>query len=141
MSAFSTAPEARRIGKPWGYEILYTAEDLPWTGKILFIRAGSRLSLQYHDEKEEVLCLFSGRATIWLENREGEVERRSMEERRGYRIRVGQRHRIEAVEDSIVLEVSDPETGNTFRLEDDHARGTETEQIRREADRGWSGES
>ncbi|HTK04875.1 MAG TPA: cupin [Candidatus Eisenbacteria bacterium] len=135
--SFTTKPYGKKIEKPWGYEILYTAPHSDRVGKILFVRAGRRLSLQYHDAKEETLCLVSGKAIIWLENEEGVVEHKPMELEVGYNVALMQKHRVEAVEDSLVIESSDQEKGNTFRLEDDYARGTETEDIRRQDDRGW----
>lgn len=135
--SFSTVPFAQKIEKPWGYEVLYTQPHAGRVGKILFIKAGRRLSLQYHDAKEETLCLVSGKAIIWLENELGEIERKPMAPEVGYAVALMQKHRVEAVDDSIVIESSDVERGNTFRLEDDYARGTETEEVRRLDDRGW----
>jgi mannose-6-phosphate isomerase-like protein (cupin superfamily) len=134
---FSTVPFHKRIEKPWGHEVLYTHPRAERVGKILFVRAGRRLSLQYHDEKLETLCLLQGKAMIWLENEKGEIVRTPMEAHKGYAVALMQKHRIEAVEDSVVIEVSDAERGNTFRLEDDYARGTETDEIRSADDRGW----
>lgn len=124
---FSTAPSALRVDKPWGHEIIWTPQGIARTGKILFVRAGMRLSLQYHDAKEETLCLVDGDAIFHLEDADGTIQPIPMVPRQGYTVRIGQKHRIEAVTDSTLVEVSDPEKGNTFRLEDDHARGTETE--------------
>ncbi|HTM68869.1 MAG TPA: cupin [Candidatus Binatia bacterium] len=135
--SFTTEPFAKRIEKPWGYEVLYTHPHAGRVGKILFIKAGRRLSLQYHDAKEETLCLVTGKAIIWLENEQGEIEHKQMQPEVGYTVSLMQKHRVEAVDDSLVIESSDVERGNTFRLEDDYARGTETEDIRRLEDRGW----
>lgn len=134
---FSVEPHQERVEKPWGYEILYTPKGLARTGKILCIRAGMRLSFQYHDEKEETLCLFSGKALVWLENDAGDIEKKPMELMKGYTVRTGQKHRVEAIEDSFVIEVSDPEKGNTYRISDDHLRKTETEAMRAQEGRGW----
>jgi len=122
---FNTKPYSKRIDKPWGYEIKLTPENFEHTGKILFIEGGKRFSFQYHDQKEEALCLFSGKARIWIENDQGEIEKKLMEINRGYVIKAGQKHRIEAVEDSFVFEVSGPEIGTTYRLEDDYQRDNE----------------
>ena len=134
---FSTVPYHKKIEKPWGYEVLYTKPHAGRVGKILFIRAGRRLSLQYHDAKEETLCLMSGRALIWLETEQGEIVKMPMEPHQGYAVALMQKHRVEALEDSFVIESSDAERGNTFRLEDDYSRGTETEDVRNLDDRGW----
>lgn len=135
--SFTTQPYQKKIEKPWGHEVIYTPPHDGRLGKILFIRAGRRLSLQYHDAKEETLCLVSGKSLIWLENDEGEIVKMPMDLHKGYAIALMQKHRVEAVEDSYVIESSDEEKGNTFRLEDDYARGTETEAVRLEDDRGW----
>lgn len=135
--SFSTKPFQKKIEKPWGHEVIFTPPQDGRLGKILFVTAGRRLSLQYHDAKEETLCLMSGKALIWLENEAGEIEKMPMELHKGYAVALMQKHRIEAVEDSFVIESSGEEKGNTFRLEDDYARGTETEAVRAKDDRGW----
>ena len=134
---FSTTPHQVKVEKPWGYEIIYTPDELLRAGKILFVKKGKKLSFQYHDEKEETLCLFSGKALIWLENSRGEIEKIEMELQKGYTVTPPQKHRIEALEDSFVLEVSSPETGTTVRLEDDYKRSDETEEVRKQENRGW----
>ncbi len=135
--AYSTHPYQELVEKPWGREIIYTAKGSPHTGKILTVRAGRRLSLQYHDEKSETMCLVSGRAVIWLENDRGEIEHIEMEQGKGYAVVPGQKHRLESLTDCTVIEVSDPEKGNTFRLADDYKRPDESEQLRSQANRGW----
>ena len=134
---FSLTPAYRRIEKPWGFEVIFTSEGERHTGKLLFLLAGKRLSLQYHDAKEEIICLQSGRAVIWLEDEAGEVRHLPMEPLKGYAVRLNQKHRLEALDDSWFVEVSDPEKGNTVRLIDDYARPTETEELRSRPDRGW----
>ncbi len=62
-----------------------------------------------------------------------------MEKEKGYTIAVGQRHRLHAIEDSDIMEVSTPEIGNTIRSEDDYNRGDETEEVRKDPNRGWEG--
>ncbi|MEK7617620.1 MAG: cupin [Patescibacteria group bacterium] len=134
---FTVIPCQDRIEKPWGYEIHYTAKDFPHTGKILFVLAGKKLSFQYHDEKEETICLFSGKAFIWLENSRGEVEKVPMDLQKGYKISPFQKHRLEALDDCYFLESSGPETGTTVRLDDDYKRPDETEELRKQKNRGW----
>ncbi len=118
-------PYSQKINKPWGYEIVFTPKNLERVGKILFIRKGCRLSLQYHDQKEETLCLFQGKAKIWLEDERGQIKPLYMKPQMGYTILKGQKHRLEALEDSFVFEVSSPEKGTTYRLEDDYQRRSE----------------
>ena len=134
---FITVPYQARVEKPWGFEIHFTPKDFPHTGKILFVHAGKKPSFQYHDEKEEVICLYSGKALIWLENNKGEIKKIPMELQKGYLVQKFQKHRVEAIEDSFFLESSSPETGTTVRLEDDYKRPDETEEIRTQTNRGW----
>jgi|SRR3989344_2768624 len=135
---FDLNPFQEKIEKPWGYEVLFTPKSLSRAGKLLFVKAGKRLSFQYHDEKEETLFLFSGKALVWLEDSEGNIQKIPMELQKGYTITPPQKHRIEAIEDSSIFEVSSPESGTTFRLEDDSARPDETEDVRSKKNRGWS---
>ena len=136
---FLTASFQAKVNKPWGEEVIYTPPDLGRTGKILRVKAGCKLSLQYHEEKEETLCLMSGQALFWLENAAGEIEKIPMRPQAGYTVARRQKHRIEAVTDSVFIEVSSPEIGVTVRLADDYRRPDETEALRAEKDRGWRG--
>lgn len=136
---FSIVPFVTRVEKPWGYEIIYTKPEALATGKILHVNAGRRLSLQYHDVKVETLCLIKGEGMITLSNENDEVVEIPMEPLKGYFVTPGQVHRIRAITDMEFIEASTPETGNTFRLEDDAKRPTETEEMRKQKDRGWTG--
>jgi len=136
---FSVIPFFEKIDKPWGYEIIYTPKHAPATGKILHVFAGKRLSLQYHDEKIETLCLIDGEAEITLTNEEGKEIQIKMEKNKGYFVKPGQIHRVTAMTDMTFIESSTPESGNTFRLQDDSSRPTETEEMRNEDGRGWKG--
>lgn len=135
---FSTTPFQKRVEKPWGYEIIYTPDDAPATGKILHVNAGKRLSLQYHDVKRETLCLINGKGMITLSNEKDETIEVSMELYKGYPVVPGQIHRVTAVTDMDFIEASTPELGNTFRLQDDSNRQTETEDMRKLNNRGWN---
>ena len=126
-----------KVEKPWGYEILYTQKESSYVGKITFTKAGHRWSFQYHDQKEEDICLIKGEAEIWLENEKGEIEKSKMEQYHGYHVKPLQKHRFCAITDCWSIETSTPEIGNTFRIEDDYQRDTETEQVREQANRGW----
>lgn len=136
-SKFNNAPFVKRVGKPWGYELIFTPEDLPYTGKLMHLKAGTRQSLQIHDQKIETYYLDSGQGGALMENEKGEMERVEFEEDKGYTTKIGQKHRIFAITDCDILEFSTPEKGNTFRLEDDYARPTETEEMRKKPNRGW----
>ena len=134
----SGKPYTKETIKPWGKELILTSEDLPYVGKLIFVNAGARLSLQYHDQKSETQCLIFGRALLWLEDESEVMEKIIMEKERGYTIRPGRKHRLEGIEDAIIMEVSTPEIGTTYRVQDDYARPDETEEVRRQNNRGWN---
>jgi mannose-6-phosphate isomerase-like protein (cupin superfamily) len=131
-STFSLDPLARRIEKPWGYEILLSPPDAPYASKLIHVRAGKRLSLQLHDTKVETQTLVAGRGVLVLEGADGELHDIDMQPGVGYHVAVGQRHRLCAApdEDATIFEASTPEVGVTLRLHDDYARPHETEQLR-----------
>lgn len=130
-------PFVKRVEKPWGYELIFTTEDLPYTGKLMHLKAGTRQSLQIHDQKIETYYLGFGQGGALMENEKGEMERIEFEKNKGYTTKIGQKHRIFAITDCNILEFSTPEKGNTYRLEDDYARPNETEQMRKAPNRGW----
>ncbi|GDY17093.1 hypothetical protein LBMAG55_04160 [Verrucomicrobiota bacterium] len=117
------------VEKPWGREIWY-ADQTAYAGKVLEVKAGKRLSLQYHERKTETLFLLSGRVnltfrpltpgekpatvgaltpTLWLPGQSVHIPVRTI-------------HRFEALEDSILLEVSTPDLTDVVRLQDDFQR-------------------
>ncbi|HZE87726.1 MAG TPA: cupin [Methylomirabilota bacterium] len=136
-SKFTTAPYVKRVEKPWGYELHWVPEGLPYMGKILHISAGKRLSMQVHDKKQETYWLLNGECDLILENAQGELETVHLEKGKGYTTQVGQRHRHQAVTDCAIVEASTPEIGTTIRLEDDYHRPDETEELRKDPNRGW----
>jgi len=137
IKSFSTTPFQKKVEKPWGFEIVFTPQDTKAVGKLLHIKAGCRLSLQYHDKKEETGVLISGQAYFLLEDAEGKIKKINMEPNKGYHIVPFQKHRYIAITDCDIFEASTPETGNTIRLEDDYKRPTETETMRKTPNRGW----
>src|SRR5437660_8498850 len=116
-SKFSKFPYLQRVEKPWGYEIIFTPPELPYTGKILNIKARQETSFQYHDKKLESWYLLSGKVVMVREDRDGNVQKQEMQTGVGYTNYEGQKHRLIARNDSQILEVSTPEIGNTYRLE------------------------
>jgi mannose-6-phosphate isomerase len=129
-AGFSTAAYVKKIDKPWGYELHWVPEDAPYMGKIIHINAGARLSLQLHDEKQESWTVMSGLAAVIWENEQGELIQTDLEPGKGYSTQLGQRHRLIGITDCDVLEVSTPELGTTWRLDDDYARPHETPEQR-----------
>ncbi|HEX8967563.1 MAG TPA: cupin [Chloroflexota bacterium] len=132
-AAFSLEPHGHRIEKPWGYEILLSPAEAPYTAKIIHVHAGKRLSLQLHDTKVETQTLVDGQGVLVLEGADGQLHEVRMQPGVGYHVAVGQRHRLCAAPDqsATVFEASTPEVGVTLRLEDDYSRPDETEELRR----------
>jgi mannose-6-phosphate isomerase-like protein (cupin superfamily) len=130
-SNFSVAPYAKRIEKPWGYEIHWVPEDAPYMGKVLHVNEGARLSLQVHDEKQESWFIMGGKGSVIWENEKGEMVETVLQPGMGYSTKIGQKHRLKGLEGGVdILEVSTPESGTTWRLEDDYARPNQTPEER-----------
>ena len=127
---FKNDSYVRRVDKPWGYELHWVPTEAPYMGKVLHINEGARLSLQLHDQKQESWFLMSGQAAVIWENAQGELIQTELQTGQGYSTQLGQRHRLVGLTDCDVLEVSTPELGTTWRLEDDFARPHETPEQR-----------
>jgi len=137
LAAICTAPFSARIEKPWGWETHWTPPNLPYVGKILHIFTGARLSLQVHEDKTETWILLSGEAaTIW-ESEAGEMIETQLVPGQGYTCVAGQQHRLVGITECDILEVSTPERGTTWRLEDDYSRPHETP-AQRSTERAWA---
>ena len=121
----------KKIDKPWGYELHWVPEGMPYMGKVLHIDAGKRLSLQTHDQKSESWLLIKGEAKLIIDDENGNLVETEMIEGIGYACNVGKRHRLIGETDCDIIEVSTPEIGTTFRLEDDYKRTDETEESRK----------
>jgi mannose-6-phosphate isomerase len=114
--------ESRRVDKPWGYELIWAHAD-DYVGKVLFVRAGESLSLQFHREKDESWLVQSGRARLEL----GSAGTAILNEEvigagATFRFRPGTVHRVTALEDTTILEVSTPHLDDVVRLEDRYGR-------------------
>jgi mannose-6-phosphate isomerase len=110
-----------RIEKPWGYELIF-AHTEKYAGKILFVKKGCKLSLQYHHKKDESIYVQSGKINIRLGGADGQMVLNQMNSSDCVRIEPLTRHRIEALEDTTLFEVSTPELNDVQRLEDDYGR-------------------
>ncbi|MCI0344352.1 MAG: cupin domain-containing protein [Chloroflexi bacterium] len=115
------APFPRRVPKPWGHELIF-AETERYVGKILVIEAGKRLSLQYHERKDEWIHLLSGRLKLLIEDATGVDRSRTLGPGDGAHVAPGRRHRFEAIERCEIVEVSTPELDDVIRLSDDYGR-------------------
>jgi mannose-6-phosphate isomerase-like protein (cupin superfamily) len=118
--------EPRRVEKPWGWELVW-AEAEDYVGKLLFVRAGQSLSLQYHEVKDESWLVREGRAHLELGAVGGELSELEIRSGDAFRYRPGTVHRVTALEDTLILEVSTPHLDDVVRLEDRYGReGTST---------------
>ena len=113
----------RRVEKPWGYE-LWWARTERYVGKILHLRRGECLSLQYHHVKDETIMLQSGRLLFetGAKGEPGELRRIEMKPGDVFHITPGTLHRMTGIEDCDILEVSTPELEDVVRLEDRYGR-------------------
>ena len=109
-----------RIEKPWGYELHWARTDR-YVGKVLHVKAGHALSLQYHNQKDETIYLYAGRMLFEIE-RDGALQRQEMRPGEAVHITPRTVHRMTAIEDCDVLEVSTPELADVVRLEDRDGR-------------------
>jgi mannose-6-phosphate isomerase len=110
-----------KVEKPWGYELRWAITDR-YAGKILHVNRGEALSLQYHEAKDESQYLIKGAVDIELGGPEGGLSTRRMVAGDTLHIKPGTRHRITAIEDSDIFEVSTPEVDDVVRLEDRYGR-------------------
>ena len=113
--------QPRRVPKPWGEELIWALTDR-YCGKVITIETGRRLSLQYHEQKDEAIFVTAGRLRLILENDRGEDEVRELGPGDSAHVAVGRRHRYEAIERVELIEVSTPELDDVIRVEDDFGR-------------------
>jgi len=110
-----------RVDKPWGYEHIYAVTP-DYCGKLLFVRAGEALSLQLHRVKDETIYVQSGRARFEIGESPDALESGVVEPGESFHIRPGVVHRLRAIEDTLLLEVSTPYLDDVVRLEDRYGR-------------------
>jgi mannose-6-phosphate isomerase-like protein (cupin superfamily) len=110
-----------RVEKPWGHEIVFAYTE-KFAGKVLHIRRGEQLSLQFHKAKEEVIYVHEGRIELEIGDPGGPLDVEVVGPGKAYRLCPGVVHRWRALEDSIVLEASTPELEDVVRLEDNYGR-------------------
>ena len=114
--------DARRVEKPWGWELIWADTEL-YVGKVLFVKAGESLSLQFHNEKDESWYVESGRAKLELGDAgQGILNEEVIVAGACFRYRPGTIHRVTALEDTTILEVSTPHLDDVVRLEDAYGR-------------------
>jgi mannose-6-phosphate isomerase len=114
--------DPRTVEKPWGSELIW-AHTVSYAGKILLVKAGESLSLQFHNEKDEAWYVLEGRARVELGKAgEGILEQEIIGPGQAFHFPPGTVHRLKALEDTRILEVSTPELDDVVRLEDAYGR-------------------
>jgi len=111
----------RKVEKPWGWELVW-AEAADYVGKLLFVRAGESLSLQYHELKDESWLVQEGRARLELGDVGAKLEVMEMAPGDAFHFRPRTVHRVTALEDTLVIEVSTTQLDDVIRLEDRYGR-------------------
>jgi mannose-6-phosphate isomerase len=120
LDAFAFEP--RRVDKPWGHELLWAVTDA-YCGKLLFVRAGESLSLQFHRVKDEAWYVQTGRAEVEIGAvGEAVLAREVVGPGAAFHLAPGTVHRVRAIEDTTILEVSTPQLDDVVRLEDRYGR-------------------
>jgi mannose-6-phosphate isomerase len=115
----------REVPKPWGSELWFAHTDL-YAGKILRVRAGCRLSVQFHEEKDETSYVLSGRVIVAQGDSADTMTTEELGPGDSWRNSPLVVHTLEAVEDAEIIEVSTPQLEDVVRLEDRYGRVTET---------------
>jgi mannose-6-phosphate isomerase len=120
VEQFAVEPE--RVEKPWGYELIWAVTDR-YAGKLLFVRAGEQLSLQFHKVKDEAWFVYEGRAEVELAPAgEAVTATEVVGPGAAFRFEPGTVHRVRALDDTTILEVSTPELEDVVRLDDRYGR-------------------
>ena len=112
--------EPTKVNKPWGYELHWAKTDR-YVGKLIHVNAGQALSLQYHNLKDETIFLWSGKILFEIEEN-GQLVGREMAPGESVHVTPKTVHRMTAIEDSDIMEVSTPELHDVVRLEDRYGR-------------------
>ena len=120
-AATSGRREVRTVQKPWGHETIWAHTDR-YVGKILHIKAGEALSVQYHERKDETIHLLSGELIYRVALEGEELQDVRLTQGESFRIVPHTVHQMEAVTDCDVLEASTPELDDVVRLTDRYGR-------------------
>ncbi|MGZ6826890.1 MAG: cupin domain-containing protein [Mycobacteriales bacterium] len=112
----------RRVDKPWGHEEVFALVEGKFCGKAIHVNDGHSLSLQYHEEKEEVISVQSGCLKVEVGLHEDDLETFDLEAGESIHLRPLTRHRVTAVGDTVMLEASTTQLMDVVRLEDRYGR-------------------
>jgi mannose-6-phosphate isomerase-like protein (cupin superfamily) len=113
--------EKTRVDKPWGYELRWAITER-YLGKVLHLNKGEALSLQYHERKDECQYVLSGSIDMEVGGADGKLTTHRMTAGDTVHLTPGTRHRLTAIEDTDIFEVSTPEIEDVVRLEDRYGR-------------------
>lgn len=113
--------QIQRVDKPWGHELIW-AKTKDYVGKLIHVNAGHKLSLQYHELKEETMYVQSGKVILVCENDQGVLEEIPLGPGESFHILPRKKHRLVGVENADVFEVSTPHLNDVVRLEDTYGR-------------------
>lgn len=121
--ASSHVGSSKFVHKGWGGEHWLVDESAPWGFKVLYVRAGKRTSLQYHEQKEEACLVLTGEALLHYAENPGQRTRKvRIMPGDVVRIKLGGVHRFEGVTDTTMVEVSTPQHDDVIRVADDWSR-------------------
>ncbi len=112
----------KRTDKPWGHEELFALVDGKFCGKAIHVTEGHALSLQYHEEKEEVISVQSGRLRFEVGTAEDAMDTFELLPGEAVHLRPLVRHRVTALVDTVILEASTTQLHDVVRLEDRYGR-------------------
>ena len=122
MTKSSWVSAVPRVEKPWGYEEHFALVDGRYCGKVLHVDKGHALSLQYHRRKEETVAVQSGRLLFEVGDPDTPLESFELLPGESVHLRPGTRHRMTALEDTVILEASTTELDDVVRLDDRYGR-------------------
>lgn len=124
MSVWKSKPTYKN--KPWGSEIRWSS---PFSigGKLLNIDKGHRTSLKYYEKKNQCLFVLNGRVLIHAPEEIEFGQKQILEIGDVLMIQAGSPYRIEGLEDSVLIEVTQQYSADLPRqgivmLEDDYGR-------------------
>ena len=116
--------ETKIVKKPWGEEIWF-AQNESYAGKVLKVNKGHRLSLQFHRQKKETQLIYKGKAKLTFGETLDNLQEMILNPGDKFDIFPPLIHRIEALEDLEIFEVSTPELDDVVKIEDDYGRSGE----------------
>ena len=111
------------LTRPWGHEEIWALTDR-YCGKYLYVNKGESLSWQYHERKDETIRVLHGLVKLELSDTDTPAETALLQENEKRHIPAGKRHRMTAIDASVIVEVSTPELGDVVRIEDRYGRTT-----------------